>query len=509
VLELTIGRVSGEHARSFPGACAFVDGQVRLTWAEVDRRANRLANALAGTGFGRGSRLMWLGQGSFRLIETVLAVAKLGGMVCPANWRQSEAELAFVLSDFDPSVAVGQRSEVGATVDAARAAHGGDVRWLTHDDEDGDESYEAFLASGSERDPGADVSADDPLLVLYTGAFGGTPNGSMLTHRNLAQQSLSIAWAGDLGPDTVYLNSGPMFHVANFMWSVPTMLHGGRNVFVPRVEADELCRVVERERCTRGLFMAPTVAQMVEHCRSSACDLSSLLVPDPDAWEGRAGRDTSRWGRAPGGYGQTEVTGYVTFNAYGAPGTGNSGRPAPFSAVRVAGEDGASLAPGETGEILAAGPLVHLGYWNRPEVNAARFSEGWWHTGDLGRIEADGSLHFVGPKARMIKTGGENVYPAEVEAALRAHPQVADAAVIGRPSAAWGQTVVAVLVPRGEAPGLDDIVRHCRERIASYKKPQELVVVAEIPRRGGAPDYDALDAAHGGGGYPGGANVGA
>ena len=214
--------------------------------------------------------------------------------------------------------------------------------------------------------------------------------------------------------------------------------------------------------------------------------------------------DTSPWARHPGGYGQTEVVGMLTFAALGAGALGGHGRTSPLLQVRIVDPDDREVAPGETGEITCRGPLVMNGYWNRPDETARRFRNGWHHTNDLGRREADGSLTFVGPKTRLIKSAAENIYPAEVEGAIRSHPDVADCAVIGVPDRKWTQSVTAIVVAReGATIAADDVIGYCRDRIASYKKPRHVEFVDAIPRQGFAVDYDALDARFGGGGYPG------
>jgi long-chain acyl-CoA synthetase len=208
--------------------------------------------------------------------------------------------------------------------------------------------------------------------------------------------------------------------------------------------------------------------------------------------------------RHPGGYGQTEVVGMLSFAAFGPGALGGHGRTSPLLQVRIVDPDDREVEPGETGEITCRGPLVMNGYWNRPEETERRFRNGWHHTNDLGRREADGSLTFVGPKTRLIKSAAENIYPAEVEGALRTHPDVADCAVIGVPDKQWTQSVVAIVVPRdGATVDGDAVIAHVRDRIASYKKPRRVEVVDAIPRQGFAVDYDALDARFGGGGYPG------
>jgi len=212
------------------------------------------------------------------------------------------------------------------------------------------------------------------------------------------------------------------------------------------------------------------------------------------------------------GYGQTEVMGPVTWSYYGwGHNLGRNGRTAPNAQLRILDDAGVELPAGEVGEICVRGPTVMHGYWRRPELNAQRQRDGWHRTNDLGRREADGSLSFIGPKVQMIKSGAENIYPAEVEGCLKQHPAVADCAVIGVPDAEWVQSVKAIVVLEpGVQPDAAALVEHCRQRIASYKKPRFVEFVASLPRNaGGAVDYKALDAAFGGGGYPGGDTRGA
>jgi long-chain acyl-CoA synthetase len=185
---------------------------------------------------------------------------------------------------------------------------------------------------------------------------------------------------------------------------------------------------------------------------------------------------------------------------------GTHGRPSPLVQVRVVDEDDVELPPGEVGEIVVRGVTVMNGYWNRPDENRARSRNGWHHTNDLGRFEADGSLSFIAPKSRMLKSAAENIYPAEVENAIRSHPGVADCAVIGVPDDVWVQSVTAIVVRADGHHDLatDAVIEWCRARIASYKKPRRVEFVDALPRAGPAVDYDELDRRFGGGGYPGG-----
>jgi long-chain acyl-CoA synthetase len=501
----TLVGVARAHARSTPGALALVDGEDRLTWSQLERRTDRLAPALRALGVGRGDRVLWLGQNSFRIVELLLACGRLGAMLCPVNWRQSAAELDAVVRDLEPRVVVWQEEEIG---DLARATEPGGARWIRHDGADSE--YEA-LVDAATPDPALDL-ADEPVdpdaavLLVYTAAFAGRPNAAMLSHRALITQALVMGPLMGYDAATGFLNSGPMFHLGTLMSTFAAFVVGGLNAFLRRVDADELCALVERDRLTHAFILGPTVEQVVAANADGRYDLSSLrIMGGPAGYRAMTTPDPSAWAGAPGGYGQTETTGMVTFNALGVGGTGTHGRTSPVVDLRIVDPDDREVPTGETGEIVVRGATVMNGYWRRPELNAQRSRHGWHHTNDLGRREADGTVSFVGPKTRMIKSAAENIYPAEVEQCLRDHPAVADAAVIGIPDPTWVQSVKAIVVLQpGATVGADELVAHCRDRIASYKKPRSIELVDALPRQGFAVDYDALDARFGGGGYPGG-----
>jgi long-chain acyl-CoA synthetase len=514
---ITVGDIISEHSRSYPGQLALADGEHHLTWPELDERVNRLANALRTSGVGEGDRILWLGQNSFRVYELLGAAARIGAMVCPGYWRWAPPEMAFAIEDFRPKVVIWQEEEIGSTVRAARAASPAaeSALWLRHDT-GAQHGYEAFLAAGDPADPGLDIDPDSALLVIYTAAITGRQCGSMLSHTNLISQGMSVAWMGDIDEQTVFLNSGPMFHIGNFQFfGIPVFVQGGTNVVARRVVAAELLDILAAERCTRAYLMPSTITQMVGLMTERGLELPHLKATiAPQLWQGLVAADDSRHGRAGGGqgygYGQTEVSGFCVFGAYGGMGTGNAGRPGPVTAVRILDAGGDECLAGEAGEICVRGDLVHLGYWNRPEINEHRFRGGWWHTTDLGRREADGTLTFLGTMTRMIKSGAENIFPAEVENCLEAHPAVREAAVIGVPSERFGQDVKAVVVldGTGTATGAE-LIEHCRRHIASYKKPRTVEFLDALPRTGGfAKDYAAMDEKFGGGGYPGGDNLG-
>jgi acyl-CoA synthetase (AMP-forming)/AMP-acid ligase II len=391
---------------------------------------------------------------------------------------------------------------VRAGRDLARSS--ADAAWLRHDNTE----YEEFLATGSTAEPDLVVDPSSSLLVIFTAAFAGRPNGAMLSHTAVITQGLVMGRLADIDAQYRYLNSGPLFHLGTLMTTFATFVAGGTNVFARRVEADELCRLIEVERCTGAFLVGPIFDQILEANRERAYDLTSLRTSrGRPEWNDMVSLDTSAWAGRPGGYGQTETMGMLTFNALGADAIGTHGRTSPVVQVRVVDADDRDVPTGETGEIVARGPTVMNGYWNRPDENAHRARGGWHHTNDLGRRERDGSLTFIGPATRMIKSAAENIYPAEVEGCIARHPAVAECAVIGVPDQRWTQSVKAIvaLKPEIDASAVD-IIEYCRDAIASYKKPRTVEFVDKLPRQGFAVDYDALDAQFGGGGYPGGRN---
>ncbi|MFC6885409.1 MULTISPECIES: AMP-binding protein [Actinomadura] len=498
VHRLTLGDVLSEHRRGRPLGTAVVDGDVRLSYPELGDRVDRLAGALAADGVGAGDRVLWLGQNSFRVLELLLACGSLGAVLCPANWRQSADELAHVLDDLTPRLVVWEESEA---VEKARSQVSLDARWVRSGEE-----YEAYAAAGVPLAAEPDVPDDAPVLALYTAAFDGRPNAALLSHSALVAHSMALLHVRQMEDGFAFLACGPLFHVGTMMFTLATFQIGGKLVFTPAYEPTEVCRLIDAERCTQAFLFGPMIDGLVEANKDRRYDLSSLrFVSHSPEWDEMITVDSSPWcASGMGGYGQTEAGGMLTFLGLGMGGAGLAGRPSPLVHVRLLDPSGAEVPAGEVGEICARGHSLFSGYWNRPALNAAKAAGGWHHTGDLGRREPDGTLTFIGPRLRMIKSANENIYPAEVERALKAHPAVADAAVIGVPDERFGQSPKAVVVlADGASATAEEIIEHVRGEIASYKKPREVVFADAIPKKGYTPDYDALDAAHGGGAYPG------
>jgi acyl-CoA synthetase (AMP-forming)/AMP-acid ligase II len=439
---------------------ALVDGDLRLTFSDLEERSARLAGFIAGRA-APGRTIAYLGRNSWQLIVAIFACAYARTVLVPVNWRLAADELDGVLADAAPGLIV-----AGEGVDAAR---------------DGavEVSDPALFAAEPLR--AGEAGDREPVVQMYTAGFGGKALGALLTHEGIFVAAEQLAEVNALGADDAYLTTGPLFHIATMVSSLSLLIAGSRVVVMGRFDPAIAAETIERERVT-GLFLVePMTTRLLDAIELRGTDARSLRrgVSGRSAAAVRlrelAGIET--WGDV---YGQTELTGVVTRPAPGA--TGTHGRPSPVVEIRIVDDDGEELPSGEVGEIVVRGPMVMLGYANDIAATADKIRNGWLHSYDLGRLEDDGTLSFIGPKRSLIKTGGENVYPAEVEAAIRALPAVAAVCVIGLPHAEWGQIVTGVVSARaGERLTPDDIDEHCRGVLAGYKRPRRIEIVDELP----------------------------
>jgi acyl-CoA synthetase (AMP-forming)/AMP-acid ligase II len=501
--QMTLGSIICENARSAPESVALRCGDTAVTYQELELRTNQLAQAFRDSGVQSGERIVWLGQNCHRWVESLIACAKAGAILCSLNWRLTEVELSEFIKDLSPRLVIWQASEMEGLADKLRPA-AADAHWLAHD-LDGPTGYESFLASRPTDRPLGEENANAAVLLMGVAHPAGGHSGSLLSHTNLIVPGLVMAKLQDIDRHTVNLVCAPLYHILSLFALVPTVQMRATNVFVRRADAKLICEAISMHRCTHGVVMAPTADAIVEENADGKYNLKSFRSALTNSrWREMVSVDDSPWGRSPGGFGQTE-TNMAILAALAAGASGTSGAAAPYAEVRIVDPSDSEVSPGQVGEIVVRGPSVHLGYWNRPHDNQRRFRNGWWHTGDLGTRDSRGFLAFVGPIGRLIKTGAENVYAAEVERCLTSHSAVREAAVIGVPDAVWVQSVKAIVVIHGDQTvTAEELQNHCRERIASYKKPRHVVVQTQpLPRKGFAIDYDQVDALHGGGNYPG------
>ncbi|HEV2130685.1 MAG TPA: long-chain fatty acid--CoA ligase [Longimicrobiaceae bacterium] len=496
-----IGYWTAKAALLHPRRTALVTPEGRTTYAELDERVRRAAALLVRLGVRAGSRFGILMLNDRRFVELLFAAGRVGAIAVPLNWRLAAPELEYVVRDAGIELLfVGpEQRELGAELEARCGC-----RVVS-----APESYDALLVEVEEGAltggslPGELPGDDDPVLMVYTSGTTGRPKGAVLTHANLFWNAINDILALGLTYRDVTLTVLPLMHVGGIgLFTLPMLLCGG-TVTLPRsFDAEQTLRLIAEHRVSVFIGVPTIHKLLVESPEFATADLASLRF----AYNGGdrcplALVEAYQAKGVPfgGGYGLTETapTAFLTELDQLEEGTraiGFAGKPAFFTDARIVDASGTDAAPGEVGEVLIQGSNLFLEYWGLPEQTAEAMRDGWFHTGDLARRDADGFTFIAGRKKEMIKSGGENIYPAEVEQVLLQHPQVAEACVIGRPHPKWNEVPFAVVAlrPGGDA-GEEELRGFCRERLARFKVPAGFAFVAAIPRTSiGKPDRPAL-----------------
>jgi acyl-CoA synthetase (AMP-forming)/AMP-acid ligase II len=489
-LDVRVGDVVRRHAEHIPEVVALRHGERELTYAELDERSNRLAQALLAAGVGGGARVAYLGRTAPEVIELLFASSKIGAVIVPLNWRLSARELAQVLADARAPVLIADAG-YGSMAERLVAEAGHPIRLVVvaHDHA---AAYEPWLAAHEPADPGGRGEPGDVIVQMYTSGTTGVPKGVLTTHRNLAAAAHTSPWWG-FDERSVSLTPLPMFHIGGIGWAYCGLWHGATTVLVSDFQPEQVLDMLERQAVTNAIVV-PTMLQML------------AAVP------GAADRDWSAlrsivYGASPittpvlkaalrtfdcdllGLYGLTESTGAVV--QLGAADHArehllrSAGRPYPWVEMRVVDPaTGLDQPPQVVGEVWLRAPNVMSGYFNRPgETAAAITPDGWLRTGDGGYVDDEGYLFLTDRVKDMIVSGGENVYPIEVEDVLAQHADVGDVAVIGVPDERWGEAVKALVIPRdGREPEPDQLLAFARAHLAGYKLPRSIEFVDEFPR---------------------------
>jgi fatty-acyl-CoA synthase len=481
------------HARRTPGKLALVDLESgrRFTYGEFNGRAGRLAHFLAsGLGVGRGDRVGVLARDSSDLFEIQFACAKLGAIFAPFNWRLTAAELDYIIGDTAPEV-IFHGPEFAETLRGPGISPA--VEHLVETTGLGDASpyEEAISGAGDEAAP-VEVTHDDTWTLLYTSGTTGRPKGAMLTYGVTFHNAVNVAVSVRITSATVNLDVLPLFHTAGLNLFANPVFHAGGTVLVMRsFEAGDLMSLLgDAEAGVTHFHGVPAnylfMSQLPEFERTDFSHLEFAGVggaPSPvallDAYA-RHGLDIVQ------AYGMTEVGPWALAQNAGAARAkpGSVGKPVMHSEACVVGPDGSDVAPGEIGELRFKGPNVVPGYWRRPDADAASFTGGWLHTGDAARMDQDGDYYIVDRWKDMYISGGENVYPVEVENAIAAHAAVLEAAVVGRADERWGEVGHAIVrLKDGESATAEEITGFCGETLARYKIPKSVEFTVEpLPR---------------------------
>ena len=480
------------HALMQPGATAIRFMGRTTTWADFDHRVTKLAGALHRRGVGQGDRVMILMLNRPEFVEATLAANRIGAIAVPVNFRLTPPELAFLVEDCQAAVLVTEPvlAAVGTavrdiaptltTVVVAGAPTDGDVL-----------GYEDLVGEDGDPAPAVDIPNDSPALIMYTSGTTGHPKGAVLTHANLAAQAMSAMYttAPDINNDVGFIGV-PLFHIAGIGNMLGGLLLGTPTVIHPLGGFDpgELLDVLEAERVT-GIFLVPAQWQAVcaaQQAKPRDIRLRALswgAAPATDALL-RQMSETFPSSKILAAFGQTEMS-PVTCMLLGEDAIrkrGSVGKVIPTVAARVVDENMNDVPVGEVGEIVYRAPTLMAGYWNNEKATAEAFAGGWFHSGDLVRMDDEGYVWVVDRKKDMIISGGENIYCAEVENVLADHPAIVEVAVIGRAHPKWGEVPVAVAAVSEAGLLLEHLEEFLNERLARYKHPKGLEIVDALPR---------------------------
>jgi fatty-acyl-CoA synthase len=472
-----IGSWTVRRDRKTPDRVAVEYGESSFTYRQLHQRVVRLAHALRRLGVARGDRVAYLGPNHPSLLETFFAAGLLGAVFVPLNTRLAAPELAGQIADSGAGTLVhapGVAGGLGPAVTAPRMIEVGDV-------------YEDLLARSPVDPIDEDVSLDEPCIIMYTSGTTGKAKGAVLSHGNIMWNSINVLVDLDLANDEVTLLIAPLFHTAGLnMTCLPTLLKGGRVIIEPAFDPDRVLALIEQRRIT-FMFAVPAMYDtLAASPRWPTADLSSLRTLTCGGAPVPAATIRTYLGRGLTfiqGYGMTEASPGVLLldRAEVQAKAGSAGVPHFFTEVRVVGPDLADVAPGEKGEVLVSGPNVMRGYWNVAE--SPFVDGGWFRSGDVAVTDEDGFVFLVDRVKDMIISGGENVYPAEVESALLDHPAVLECGVFGVPDEKWGEVGRAVVVLRPGASAEEEELRgFLLGRIAKYKIPKSFRFAESLPR---------------------------
>jgi long-chain acyl-CoA synthetase len=493
---VNLGDIPRRNARRWPRKTGLVFGDLRLTWSEVNDRVNRLANGLAAREVRRGDRVAILAHNDHRYLEVYWALAKLGAVAVPLNYRLIKRELATLLDHSEPVALIAGREYVETALGLQEET--APLRRLIAlvEAREGVEDYEELLAASSREEPEPAAGDGDPFAIMYTSGTTGLPKGAVVTHRNLESNVYNQAIADKADPVDINLTATPLYHMGGLFMATTYTCLGCTNVILEAFDPGVVLRTIAAERATVCLLVPTMLNGVLNHPELGVHDLSSLrlifyggsTIPVPLL---RGAIDAIGCSFTQG-YGLTETLEATFLTAAdhvldGDPERerrlASAGREAVNAEVRIVADDGHELTAGEVGEVVIRSPSVIPAYWQAPEETRQAIRDGWFYTGDVGYRDADGYLFVVDRKKDMIISGGTNIYPREIEDALYAHPGVLEAAVIGLPDEVWGEAVTAVVVLR-EGHGLSEgeLIEHCGERMASYKKPKTVKFLDALPR---------------------------
>ncbi len=486
-----IGSWLTKRAILTPDKEAVVDGEKRLTYRQLNGRVNRLANALQGLGLKSGDRLSILSTNCVEYVETIMAAAKLGVLLVPLNWRLTPAELTFILKDSGAETLIFHPNPRD-TAESLKVQAGLKRLIVLGDKEKGEaEVYERLLESVSDEEPNPDKSPDmdTPHIIMYTAGTTGQPKGAVLTQGTAFWNVVNLTVSMGFTCQDRNLSVLPMFHIGGIgLFTLPMLYMGGTVVIQRTFEPAQTLELLESEGITLFFGVAAVFLFLIQHPRFKKEAFEQVRV----VMSGGAPLPVSlvhQYQEAgivlQQGFGMSEAAPSIATleKELAVKKAGSIGKALMHVEARVVNDEMADMPVDQVGELVIRGPNLMQGYWNRPEATKEAFSGGWFHTGDLARMDGDGDLYIVERKKDMFISGGENVYPAEVENAIYELPRVSEVAVIGVKDEKWGEVGRAIVVLKeGQEMTREKILDHLKGRLAKYKIPKDVVFTGPLPR---------------------------
>lgn len=493
-MKQNIGLVLTKRAHLNPDLEGYVDGDTgaRYTFAEMNARCNRIANALTVQGIKPGDRVAFLMMNSIEFMESYFAVAKLGAVIVPLNWRLVPDELEFILKDSGAETLIYGTEFLNNVEELHSRGIKTDVKiWIQFDG--GDQrspfalDYTQLQQAASDDEPKIGGEEEDMLYIMYTSGTTGLPKGVIHTHNSALWGVLTIFSTAEMRYKDRYLMALPMFHVGALTPLTVNVYGGVTSVVMRQFDPLRTWQLIDGEKISVMLAVPAMLNFMLQVPEFEKFDYSNLrwcmsgASPVPVSLiESYADKGI----QIQQIYGLTETCGPAclisTDDAIRK--AGSTGKAFFHTEVRVVDESGANVAPGEAGEVVVRGKHVMVGYWNRPDATAETIKDGWLYTGDIAEWDADGYIYIRDRTKDMIISGGENIYPAEIENVILSHPKVGEVAVIGQPSEVWGESPLAVVVKADPSLTPAEVMQHCDGKLSRFKLPRGVEFIGEIPR---------------------------
>ena len=498
--DYTLYSIIMRNSRVYNDSPALISGNQQISHFQFLQIVNKVSRGLLELGLQKGDRFAVLALNSLEYIYLYGAAAKLGVIIVPINWRLSPKEIEDIILDTRPRIFFVDSEFQSMIIDVISKHNFIEKSYMMGE---GKEDFLAFneLMENDGISPRSDVHSDDAYVIMHYAVATGKPRGVTMSQRGLISFNLQAMYCLHLTEQDRNLCMLPLFHLGALGSILNVMQAGGASIIIPKFDVDHALKHIHEDKITFFMEFPPMLEVLLDKAQDGNYNISSLRVAlgldNPDT--------AKRFEEMTGGtfwaaYGQSEVSGLISMCPYFER-TGSVGRPGLMAEIEIMDNCGDILEIGETGEIVVRGPVVFNGYWNLPEDNEYTFKDGWHHTGDMGYFDEEGFLFYAGRKAEkeLIKPGGENVYPAEIEKVITEHPFVDEVSVIGVPNKKWGEAIKAICVLKpGKTLREEELIEFVAARIARYKKPKYVEFVKRLPKnKEGLVDREKVKADYG------------